>query len=547
MNIPNTTEALMKLAHEDPRTIIESGFWVIDKKKNIVPFVFNDLQLMMYNERTIRDDILKPGQIGFSTMILAILTVKFLLVPNAWCVCISHEAEATKRLFEKVDFFLSNLPPWLKPFYEAKVDTKKNLVNGVMNSRFYIGTAGAVAFGRGDTIHYAHLSEVSRWRDSGAVATGIIRAVPVGDPNTWIVKETTANGVGTYHHEEYQRAKRREGEFTSHFFPWYLHGEYTINDIVLIDKTEDEIILQRQHPEITDGRLAWRRKMVGSLNSESGWTPEDMFKQEFPCDDVEAFLFTGNPVFPVAQMQNYKVNTRKPIFVGNLEGVSPHERLDETEKGYLKLWDMPTLGSHYIIAADTAQFTDYCSAHIIDRKTWKIIGTFHAQIKANHFGAHLNRIGHFFNKALIVVEDNNMGQSTIDRLVELDYPSLYYRQRFNKETKQTTSEIGFHTDAKTKPLFIGYLQDIVRTEQADIPEKETVDEMMTFVRNDDGSMGASKGNHDDRVMSLAIAYYVMKMNPVVESSSKMQVKVRPAKKFREFRSTKKTGMKRRIR
>jgi len=225
---PIKTEDLLKLAHDDPKFIIESAFRVINKSKQNVPFIFNDLQSKMYEERTTRDDILKPGQIGFSTMILAIFTVKFLLVPNAWCVCISHEQEATKRLFEKVNFFLSNLPNWLKPFYHPTTDNRRNMVNSVMNSRFYIGTAGAMAFGRGDTIHYAHLSEISRWPESGTIATGIIRAVPLNDPNTWIVKETTANGIGNFHQTEYQRAKNGQSKFTPHFFPWFEHKEYKI-------------------------------------------------------------------------------------------------------------------------------------------------------------------------------------------------------------------------------------------------------------------------------------------------------------------------------
>ena len=72
----------MRLALMDPRYIIESGFWVVNKDKDIVPFVFRTLQNEFYEERSSHDDILKASQLGFSSMILAILTVKFLLVPN---------------------------------------------------------------------------------------------------------------------------------------------------------------------------------------------------------------------------------------------------------------------------------------------------------------------------------------------------------------------------------------------------------------------------------------------------------------------------------
>lgn len=533
--MPQSREELMLLAHEDPRFIIESAFQVINKNKEIVPFIFNDLQNAFYENRTMRDDILKPGQIGFSTMILAILTVKFLLVPNAWCVCISHEAEATKRLFEKVDFFLRHLPAWLKPFYNPATDNKRNMVNTVMNSKFYIGTAGAVAFGRGDTIHYAHLSEVSRWPNSGTIATGIIRAVPLNDPQTWIVKETTANGIGNFHQVEYQRAKNGDSEFTAHFFPWFRHREYQIAGAQIHDYDDEEMrLIRRFGEEITDGKLAWRRKMIGSLNSEKGFTPEEMFKQEFPSDDKEAFLFSGNPVFPVEKLNLYRERARAPIWQGNLEGIVPHERLDETPRGYMKLWEMPELDGQYLIFGDVGQFSDFCSAHILNRKTWKLVGTFHARMKANQFGTELNKLGYFFNKALIAPEANNMGQSTVDRLVELDYPNIYKRQRFNKDTKKITDEYGWWTDAKTKPLIIGYMQDLIRTEQADIPDLDTLDEMVTFIRTESGSMEASEGNNDDRVISIMGAYYLLKLTPY--AVKKQQTKhVSPANKFKQFR------------
>lgn len=535
---PIDTAQLMQLAHDDPRFIIESGFSVINKNKEIVPFIFNDIQNAFYDERTYRDDLLKPGQIGMSTMILAILTVKFLLVPNSWSVCISHEAEATKRLFEKVDFYLKHLPDWLKPFYEAATDNKRNMVNKVMNSRFYIGTAGAIAFGRGDTIHYAHLSEVSRWPHSGEIATGIIRAVPLNDPHTWVVKETTANGTGNFHHTEYQRAKEGESEFTPHFFPWFNHQEYQIEGAEITSYTDDELALIRRYPgQITDARLAWRRKMIGSLNSEKGFAPEDMFKQEFPADDKEAFLFSGNPVFPSEKLDLYRDKVRKPIWVGNLEGVSPYERLDENARGYLKLWEMPEMGAQYIIFGDVGQTNDFCSAHILNRKTWKLAGTFHARIRANQFGTELNKLGHFFNKALIAPEANNMGQSTVDRLIELAYPNMYMRRRFNKEEKIETDEFGWWTDNKTKPLIIGYMQHLLSTGEADIPDIETIDEMITYIHNPDGSMGASQGNFDDRVISLMGAYYVLKLNPVLSNKKAPKARNDKARSYREFRKT----------
>lgn len=546
---PQTKEELMQIALEDPRYIIESGFYVINKDRQIKPFKFNNLQNEYYDtiwlpdrkaRRPNRDDIVKGSQLGFSTVIEAILTVFFLMAPNSWNVTISHEAEATKRLFEKVDFFLKTMEAWLRPFYLPDELSTKELGNKVMNSKFYIGTAGARAFGRGDTIHNAHLSELSRWKDSGKIATGILRAVPANNPYTYIVKETTANGQGNYHHVEWKREKAGLSEFKPYFALWLKDETYKVTGAKIDKYTHEELYYKRLYPDLmTDERIAFRRKMIGTLGSEDGRPPEDMFKQEFPLTEDEAFLFSGNPVFSQEKLKEYETEAPKPIIRGNLVGISPNETIEETDRGWLRLFDMPEVGGQYIIFGDTAQVHDGCSAHVVDKKTWREMAHFHGRITAHHFGDELNKLGHFFNDALIAVEVNNMGQSTIDRLKDLNYPYLYMRERLNVQEKTVTKEYGWATTAKSKPLMIGHLQDLIRTKQIPFIDRETISELVTFILTATGSMEASEGNYDDRVISLAGVYYILKLNPFVDTAPKKTTVENKVKKFKAFRAGKK--------
>ncbi len=542
-------EDLLQRALADPRDIIETSFYVVNKDKETVPFIFNNLQNEFYEGRTTRDDILKASQIGFSTMILGILSVKFLLVPNSWSVCISHEDEATKRLFSKVEFFLEHLPDDLKQFLSLKTDSAHNLVNEITNSRFYIGTAGARAFGRGDTVHYAHLSEVSRWKDSGRVATNILRAVPLNDPNTWIVKETTANGQGNWHHIEWQRAKDGKTEFKPFFAPWFKHEEYIIPGATIEAKniSEEERHLMRRYPEINEERLAWRRKMIRTLVSENGRTPDEMFKQEFPSDDKEAFLFSGNPVFPVEALERFKDKVRPPLIKGNLVGVPPNQIIDETDFGWLQIWEMPEEKGQYTIFGDVGQFSDFCVGTVVDTKTWKVVAKFRANIQAFAFGTELDKLGRFYNDALIAVEINNMGQSTADRLVSLNYPHLYMRERLDEKTKKATKVVGWSTTAKTKPLIIGFMQERIRAEDIEIPDKEILDEMSNFIRTESGGMEASEGNWDDQVISVCGAFYIVKLHPYVEKMAMKQPLLTKVRKYQELRSNRKIQRFRRYR
>lgn len=544
----NSHADLVWYAEHDPRYIIESGFMVIGKDKEPHPFIFNDLQNEFYEHRTARDDILKPGQIGFTTMIEAILTVKFMFIENAWCVSVSHEADATARIFSKVQYWLDpkNMAPWLRPYVQLSKDAEGNIVNGPTNSRYYIGTAGANAFGRGDTIHYAHLSEISRWKDSGRLVTGILRAVPLKEDGTWIVKETTANGFGTYHHTEWEREKKGQEaqdvkmKFTPHFFPVFKHKEYRIEGATIDPNTytEKEKYYLKRYPEYVDDEfLQWRREMIGQLNSEDGRTPEEMFMQEFPVEEEEAFLHSGNPIFNAEIIQEYKTAAKAPAAKGNLVGLPPNQLFDENDRGSVRLYDAPTTDGQYIIFADTAENGDGCSAHVYDRKTQKCVAHYHGYINANFFGEELNRLGHFFNKALIAVEINNMGYSTRDRLINLGYPHLYTRKRYDKKTKKEMEEFGWYTSKTTKPLIIGNMQNLLQRREADIPDLDTLIQMQFYIRHENGTMGAVEGKEDDRVISVCGAHYVMKEHPYVAPATKAHSVERKVANFRRLRSS----------
>lgn len=532
-------EDLMLLAHKDPKYIIESGFVVINKDKEPVPFIFNRLQNEYYSKMSIRDDILKASQLGFSTMILAILTVKFLLVPNAWCVCISHDDISTQKLLKRVKYFLDNLPWWLKPFLELNKDNKRELENKKMNSYFYIGTANSRSFGRGDTVHYAHFSEISRWRNAAEVYTNIIRAVPNNNPDTWVVKETTANGQGNFHHQEWKKEMDGESAFQPLFMPWFKHEEYTVDGANLHGNyTDDERELLRKFPEyIDDGRLQWRRDMISQFASNAqGYDATDMFKQEFPSTWQEAFLFSGNPFFPTKELQIMKSSSKPPIATGNLFGVSPNDKFDETPKGWIQLYELPEFDGQYEIGADTASGNgkDWSVATVVDKKTWQVVAKFRAKINAGKFGDELNKLGRWYNNAELVVEANNMGQSTIDRLVELNYPSIYKRKHHNKVTKKTTEEYGWWNDQKTRPMLLGYMQTLVRELGIDIPDETILDEMATFIVNERGKPEGAEGNNDDCVIATSLAYYGLKLNPYVPNVAKSNL-IRAKKRASKFR------------
>jgi len=114
----------------------------------------------------------------------------------------------------------------------------------------------------------------------------------------------------------------------------------------------------------------------------------------------------------------------------------------------------------------------------------------------------------------LVVENNNIGYSVLDKLIEMQYPNLYYSIKSTHEyVDQYTAETvtnsvpGFSTSMKTRPLIIAKLEEFVRNKLIKVYSTRTISEMRTFVWNH-GRPQAMKGYNDDLIMALAIACWV---------------------------------------
>ena len=84
---------------------------------------------------------------------------------------------------------------------------------------------------------------------------------------------------------------------------------------------------------------------------------------------------------------------------------------------------------------------------------------------------------------------------------------MFVREKEDKYTGIMDKSYGFKTTSITRPVIIAELVKIVRESVELINDKLTLEEMLTFVRNEKGRPEAQQGAHDDLVMGLAIAYY----------------------------------------
>ena len=177
-------------------------------------------------------------------------------------------------------------------------------------------------------------------------------------------------------------------------------------------------------------------------------------------------------------------------------------------KGPIRIRVKPEPGVPYVLSGDTAGTgSDFFAGHVLDNRTGQQVAVLHHQFGERMFAEQMYCLGMFYNKALIGVEVN---YSTYPQmcLEELGYPNLYVREKLDTFTGKMEDAYGFETTSVSRPLIIDGLKDVARYHLETIHDFDTLGEMLTFVYNRNWRPEAEAGEHDDLVMSLAIAHYI---------------------------------------
>lgn len=427
---------------------------------------------------------------------------------------VAHEEDASTNLFNMSKLFYDELPEPLKPM--KKASNAKELVfenptqnseekkdNPGLRSRIKIASANNLGAGRSSTIHKLHASEVAFWRDAEKTMLALMQAVP-NTPNTMVILESTANGVGGYFYEQWERAKSGESDFVPLFFAWFEEPTYRMPIPEKFKITEEEQELKSLY-NLDDEQLAWRRWCI--KNNCGG--DADLFKQEYPSNDLEAFLTSGRPVFDVNALNDYLKQCTDGQR-GYLERIGHEIKFIPDPKGYVEVWDHPKKSKEYGIGGDVAKGLatgDYSAAPVFDEDE-NMVALWHGRIDPDLFAGQLELLGNYYNEALIAVEENYQGLSVINPLKD-NYHNIYKRTTLDKTTDTEKEQLGWWTDLKTKPLIISNLARLIRTRQLGTKSKKFIQECLTYIREDNGATNAQQGSHDDIVMASAIILYVM--------------------------------------
>jgi len=493
----------------NPRPWIEANLWIRDKRRRVIPFILNEVQADYHAHATQWDVILKARQQGFTTFICGRLFADTLLRPNTTSAIVAHDTDSSEKIFRIVQLFWERLPEEeRRRAGPPRFSNRREFMWPKINSQFYVGTAGALTFGRGQTINNLHCSEFAFWPKPEEALIALTEAVPADGR---IVIESTANGIGNYFHDLWTAAKAGGNRFAPHYYVWFESPEYqapiTGEEAAAMQAelaAEEAALVRRYH--LTMGQIKWRREKRRELR--------DRFRAEYPEDDVTCFLATARACFDLVALQQAAQRIAAepaPEMLAFLKdargqgiGVAPAR---------LSLWKRPEKGRLYVVGADVGEGLaggDASCACVLDRETGEQVAELHGRIPPDRFGHLLDALGRFYNLAALAVERNNHGHSTLNTLRNAcRYPRLYYYVRYD-QTGRGKPMLGWPTDQATKPILADDLAAAIAGGHLLIHSPGLVDECLTFVTTDSGSQEAQEGKFDDRVMAAGIAWQARK-------------------------------------
>ena len=181
-------------------------------------------------------------------------------------------------------------------------------------------------------------------------------------------------------------------------------------------------------------------------------------------------------------------------------------RFTEDEKGEILLFKEPEQGRPYTLGGDTAgEGSDSFTVQVIDNITGEQMARLKWQsCDEDTYAKQVYCLGRYYNDALAAVE-TNFSTHPQKVLEYLHYPKLYVREIYDNYEGRLRKSFGFQTNGLTRPVLVATMQEFMRSNLHLVHDRDTLHEMLSFIRNEKGRAEAEQGEHDDLVMAYGIA------------------------------------------
>ena len=426
-----------------------------------VPFKTYDFQtelLKDFNDYRF-NVILKARQLGISTVTAAYVAWLMLFHKDKNVLVIATKLNTAANLVKKVKQIIKNVPEWL---LTSTISTDNKNSFELSNGSQIKATSTSGDAGRSEALSLLVIDEAAHVEGLDELWMGLYPTLSTGGR---CIALSTPNGVGNWFHKTFVDAENKSNDFFPTTIPWDAHPD-----------RDDE----------------WFTKETKNMSRRD-------IAQELQC----SFLASGESVIHPDDIER---------IMGGLAEPKHRTGFDRN----LWIWEEYLPGNKYLLVADVARGDgkDFSCFHVIKLETMEVVAEYKGKPNLEMFAQMLATSANEYGQCLLVVENNNIGYNVLEKLIDMNYPNLYYSHKSTHESvdplvAETMSNVvpGFTTSMKTRPLIIAKLEEFIRNKLLILYSNRVLDEIRTFVWVH-GKPQAMKGYNDDLVMSLAIACWI---------------------------------------
>lgn len=303
-------------------------------------------------------------------------------------------------------------------------------------------------------------------------------------------------------------------------FPYYKDAYYTDYEL------SEKITIWSDELNKWVEEYRYNTLIIHSTYLDNKFIDDDYYKvmEKLKQDDPEEYNVyalgqwgvIGGSFFDKKNVNNRIMNAAPPIRRGyfefdyqNHEIVTSSIKFIDDDDGCIKIYKEPQKGYPYVFGGDTAgDGSDWNTGTMTDNTTETDVATIRLNYDEDLYARQVYCLGMYYNKALVALE-SNFSTHPNKELERWGYPNLYVREQSpDAFTGKLTNKYGFNTNQSTRPTMLSMLRTIMREEPHKVVDLDTLNEMITFVKNEKGRPEAANGHHDDMIMARAINCYV---------------------------------------
>ena len=403
--------------------------------------------------------ILKARQLGISTISAAYCVWFMLFHKEKNIVVLATKFSTAANLVKKVKSMMKNLPEWLKL---AHIDVDNRTSFELSNGSIIKAVPTSEDAGRSEALSLLVVDEAAHIEKMNDIWTAVYSTLATGGR---CIALSTPKGTGNWFHKTYTDAVDGENEFNPIELMWDVHPE------------RDQVWFNKETKNMSKRQVA----------------------QELLCN----FNTSGDTVIHAEDLTWIHGNIKDPIYR------TGHDR-------NFWIWEKFEQNNKYLITADVARGdgADNSVFHVVKLNTMEGVAEYQGKPSLDMYARILYDAGMEFGNCLLVVENNGIGISVLEKLINLGYPNLYYSIKSTHEFVEAVqgetmdrAVAGFTTSTKTRPLIVAKLEEFIRNRMLTTYSSRIYHEMKTFIWHN-GKPQAMRSYNDDLVMALAIGCWI---------------------------------------